>query len=101
MISPSFSRMRRASRSGGREMASSAVSFSSRRRSPGANSPVVGADDDGVVVVPQAVAHEVATYARAILLSDMRARRKHYDKLGMASDSSVDFDAVEAYFADL
>ena len=62
---------------------------------------IVGADDDGVVVVPQAVALEVATHARAIVLSDMRARRKHYDKLGMASDSSVDFDAVEAYFADL
>jgi hypothetical protein len=31
----------------------------------------------------------------------MRARRKHYDKLGMAADSSVDFDAVEAYFADI
>ena len=62
---------------------------------------IVGADDDGVIVVPQSVAHEVAGYARAILLSDMRARRKHYDKLGMAADSSVDFDAVEAYFADL
>jgi 4-hydroxy-4-methyl-2-oxoglutarate aldolase len=62
---------------------------------------VVGADDDGVVVVPQEVAFEVAGYARAILLADMRARRKHYEKLSMATDSSVDFDAVEAYFADV
>lgn len=62
---------------------------------------IVGADDDGVVVVPKAVAHEVAVHARAILLSDMRARRKHYEQLGMSADSSVDFDAVEAYFAGL
>jgi len=29
----------------------------------------------------------------------MRARRKHYDSLGLNADSSVDFDAIEAYFA--
>jgi len=60
---------------------------------------IVGADDDGVVVVPAHVAQEVAVHARAILLADMRARRKHYDRLGLNADSSVDFDAIEAYFA--
>jgi 4-hydroxy-4-methyl-2-oxoglutarate aldolase len=60
---------------------------------------IVGADDDGVVVVPQAVAKEVALHARAILLADMHARRLKYDKLGLPTDSSVDYDAIEAYFA--
>ncbi|WP_166980652.1 RraA family protein [Paramicrobacterium fandaimingii] len=62
---------------------------------------IVGADDDGVVVVPADVAHEVATHARAILLADMRARRKHYASLGKTSDSSVDVDAIEAYFSEV
>jgi regulator of RNase E activity RraA len=61
---------------------------------------IVGADDDGVVVVPAAVAREVAIHARAILLSDMRARRAKYDLLGLPTDSTVDTDAIEAYFAD-
>jgi 4-hydroxy-4-methyl-2-oxoglutarate aldolase len=60
---------------------------------------VVGCDDDGVVVVPIEVAHEVATHARAILLADMRARRKHYAALGLPSDPTVDVEAVEAYFS--
>jgi len=60
---------------------------------------IVGADDDGVVVVPALVAQEVAVHARAILLADMRSRRKHYGSLGLKVDSSVDFDAIEAYFA--
>lgn len=59
---------------------------------------IVGADDDGVVVVPAEIAQEVAVHARAILLADMRARRKHYDDLGIAADSSVDFNAIEAYY---
>jgi 4-hydroxy-4-methyl-2-oxoglutarate aldolase len=54
-----------------------------------------------VIVVPAEVADEVAIHARAILLADMRARRKHYDALGMKPDSSVDFDAVERYYAEL
>jgi len=62
---------------------------------------MVGCDDDGVVVVPAEVAAEVAVHARAILLADMRARRKHYDKLGKAPDSTVDYEAVEAYYAGL
>lgn len=59
---------------------------------------LVGCDDDGVVVVPQEVASEVAVHARAILLADMRARRALYDRLGMAPDATVDFEAVEAYY---
>jgi 4-hydroxy-4-methyl-2-oxoglutarate aldolase len=61
---------------------------------------IVGADDDGVVVVPAAVAREVAVHARAILLADMRARAEKYKLLGMTSDSTIDTDAIEAYFAD-
>ncbi len=37
--------------------------------------------------------------ARAILLADMRARRKHYEALGIKPDSSVDHEAVEEYYA--
>lgn len=62
---------------------------------------VVGADDDGVVVVPAAVAHEVSTHARAILLADMRSRREKYHALGKESDDTVNVEAIEAYFADL
>jgi regulator of RNase E activity RraA len=62
---------------------------------------IIGCDDDGVVVVPLEVAAEVAVHARAILLADMRARRKLYDRLGMPPDATVDFAAVEAYYRDL
>ncbi|MAO81936.1 MAG: 4-hydroxyphenylacetate isomerase [Nocardioides sp.] len=62
---------------------------------------IVGADDDGVVVVPRHVADEVAVHAREILLADMRARKKHYASLGMANDASIDVDAVLAYYADV
>lgn len=62
---------------------------------------IVGADDDGVVVVPAQVAHEVATHARAILLADMRARKQHYASLGKRSDSTVDIEAIEAYFSEV
>ncbi len=58
---------------------------------------MVGCDDDGVVVVPQEVAAEVAVHARAILLADMRARRGLYERLKMEPDATVDFDTVEAY----
>jgi 4-hydroxy-4-methyl-2-oxoglutarate aldolase len=60
---------------------------------------VVGCDDDGVVVVPAEVAEEVAVHARAILLADMRARRKHYERLGKEPDSTVDYKVVESYYA--
>src|SRR5437588_952421 len=62
---------------------------------------LVGCDDDGVVVVPREVAAEVAVHARAVLLADMRARRRHYDRLGLPPDPTVDYEAVERYFAEL
>lgn len=62
---------------------------------------IAGADNDGVVVVPRQVAAEVATHARAILLADMRSRRKKYEQLGKQRDETVDVDAIEAYYAGL
>ena len=62
---------------------------------------MVGCDGDGVVVVPRAVAAEVALHGRAILLADMRARHRLYDRLGMTPDATVDVERVEAYYRDL
>jgi 4-hydroxy-4-methyl-2-oxoglutarate aldolase len=62
---------------------------------------IVGADDDGLVVVPQEVAMQVAIHARAVLLADMKSRSGHYRSLGMASDASVDYDAVARYYEEL
>ena len=59
---------------------------------------IVGCDDDGIVVVPIEVAAEVAVHARAILLADMRGRRKLYERLGMTPDETVDYESVEAYY---
>lgn len=59
---------------------------------------IVGCDDDGIIVVPAEVAHEVATHARAVLLADMHARAKHYEAQGRPTDSTVDVDAVLAYY---
>jgi 4-hydroxy-4-methyl-2-oxoglutarate aldolase len=50
---------------------------------------VIVADGDGVLVVPRAVAAEVATYARKILDGDKEGRRKLYEKLGLVPDASV------------
>lgn len=62
---------------------------------------IIGCDDDGIVVVPQAVAEEVARHARAVLLADMRKRAKHFAELGYPKDDSVDVAKVERYFAEL
>lgn len=59
---------------------------------------MIGCDDDGVVVVPHEIATEVAVHARAILLADMRGRRKLYERSGMAFDETVDVERVEQYF---
>lgn len=59
---------------------------------------IVGCDDDGLIVVPFEVAHEVATHARAVLLADMNARAKHYAAQGRPMDATVDADAVIAYY---
>lgn len=50
---------------------------------------VVVADGDGVVVVPRAVAAEVADYARKILDGDKAGRRELYRELGLAEDPSI------------
>jgi 4-hydroxy-4-methyl-2-oxoglutarate aldolase len=60
---------------------------------------IVGCDDDGVIVVPIEVAEEVAIHARAVLIADMHARLKLYDRLGMPHDETVDIEAVEAYYS--
>jgi regulator of RNase E activity RraA len=51
---------------------------------------VVVADGDGVVVVPRAVAADVARYAKRILEDDKTGRRELYQKLGMPKDKSVE-----------
>ena len=50
---------------------------------------VVVADGDGVMVVPQQKAREVARYARRELDNDKASRRKLYESLGMALDDTV------------
>jgi 4-hydroxy-4-methyl-2-oxoglutarate aldolase len=60
---------------------------------------IVGCDDDGVIVVPLAIAEEIAVHARGVLLADMRARRKLYERAGMAPDATVDYEMVEAYYS--
>jgi len=51
---------------------------------------VVVADGDGVLVVPRAVAADVARYAKRILEGDKEGRRKLYEKLGLPKDKSVE-----------
>jgi 4-hydroxy-4-methyl-2-oxoglutarate aldolase len=62
---------------------------------------IVGCDDDGVLVVPQEVAEKVVTHAVAILLADMKGRRRLYERLGMPMDETVDVKRVEGYYQQL
>ncbi len=50
---------------------------------------VVVADGDGVIVVPRAVALEVARYAHKVIDGDKNARRDLYKKLGLPEDKST------------
>jgi regulator of RNase E activity RraA len=50
---------------------------------------VVVADGDGVVVVPRAVAEQVAKYAGEILTNDKAGRRGLYESLGRPLDKTV------------
>ena len=50
---------------------------------------VVVADDDGVVVVPQDIADEVARRAKLIQEKDRPGRRRNYEKLGLPPDDTV------------
>jgi len=51
---------------------------------------VIVADGDGVLVVPRAVAADVARYAHRILEGDKAGRRQLYQKLGLPKDPSVE-----------
>lgn len=62
---------------------------------------IVGCDDDGVLVVPQEIAAEAVGHAVAILLADMKGRRRLYERLGMPLDETVDVDTVESYYQQL
>jgi regulator of RNase E activity RraA len=50
---------------------------------------MVVADGDGVIVVPRALARQVAEIAHGVLEDDKAGRRKLYDALGRALDDSV------------
>jgi len=50
---------------------------------------VVVADGDGVVIVPRAVAEQVAAYANEILKNDKAGRRGLYESLGRPLDKTV------------
>lgn len=62
---------------------------------------IVGCDDDGLIVVPIEVAKEVALHAKAVLIADMKARSRRYEKLNRPRDASVDTDAVDRYYAEV
>jgi len=50
---------------------------------------VIVADGDGVIVVPRAVAKDVAAYAKATLDTDKGQRKELYRDLGLKPDASV------------
>jgi regulator of RNase E activity RraA len=50
---------------------------------------IVVADGDGVVIVPRAVAEQVAKYANEILTKDKAGRRGLYENLGRPMDKTV------------
>ena len=50
---------------------------------------IIVADGDGVIVVPRAVAEDVARYAHKILEGDKAGRRNLYKQLGLPEDASV------------
>ena len=59
---------------------------------------LVGCDDDGVVIVPAEIAEEVGKIASDILIDDEKGRRRHYERLGLPLDESVDVGALEAFY---
>ncbi len=59
---------------------------------------IVGCDDDGVLVVPAEIAEEVGKIASDILIDDEKGRRRHYERLGLPLDESVDIGQLEEYY---
>lgn len=59
---------------------------------------LVGCDDDGVLVVPAEIAEEVGKIASDILIDDEKGRKRHYQRLGLPLDESVDIEALEAFY---
>jgi regulator of RNase E activity RraA len=51
---------------------------------------VIVADDDGVMVVPQELADEIAGRAKMIQDKDRPGRRASYQKLGLPLDETVE-----------
>lgn len=50
---------------------------------------VIVADGDGVIVVPRAVARDVAEYAQGVIASDKEGRRDLYQQMGRPQDVST------------
>ncbi len=57
---------------------------------------VIVADDDGVMVVPQELADEVASRAKRVQDKDRPVRRQMYEKLGLPLDETVAVDETVA-----
>ena len=51
--------------------------------------------------MPQEIAQEVSVHSRAILIADMKSRRRHYETLGIEMDETVDWESVEVYYEEL
>jgi regulator of RNase E activity RraA len=62
---------------------------------------IVGCDGDGVLVVPQELAHDVVKIAKGILIDDARKRRQLYERLGLPPDETVDVEAMETFYGDV
>ncbi|MGH2350668.1 MAG: RraA family protein [Chloroflexota bacterium] len=60
---------------------------------------LVGADGDGVIVVPVEVAANVIPIAATILIGDMKSRRRHYQSLGLPPDPTVAVEVAEAFYS--
>ena len=51
-----------------------------------------------MLVVPAEIAVEVGKIAADILIDDEKGRRRHYERLGLPLDESVDVAALEEFY---